>query len=65
MRPEGSIRDLSILVSTPTVIVAIITGVLLDGLLSRGVGGRTEPDDHCSLDVVCDEGDFESAQSLG
>ena len=25
MRPEESIRDLSILVSTPTVIVAIIT----------------------------------------
>lgn len=61
MRPEESIRDLSILVSTPTVMVAIIT-VEVSECRSGECAERTESDDHGSLDVVCYEGDLESSQ---
>lgn len=67
MRPEESIRDLSILVSTPTVMVAMMTGEVRNGFEKEDKEGgkRGEPtkgDDHGALDVVCYEGDFESSQ---
>ena len=61
MRPEESMRDLSILVSAPTVIVAIMTVIRQwDGWAKqRSRKGLTESDNHGALNIVRYEGYLE------